>query len=111
MQFVAPIHRRVCQSFSGFVNIDWEPLLLLGARERQVELPFQGRPQGNTAIHLQRLGPAFILVVGLTVLHPLMGTAAGKQNRCQPSGLGSGRPSPALNGRFHSLFLSEGLSW
>jgi len=36
------------------------------------ELTLKRWSQGDTAIHLQRLGPAFILVAALTVLHTLM---------------------------------------
>lgn len=76
-----------------FLNSHLDPLqtlqVLLYVREYQADLSLQGRPQRNTTVHLQRLGPSFILVAALTVLHTLMGTTAGKQNGCQQNSPGS----------------------
>lgn len=62
----------------GFLTAILDPLLTLQVLERGsvwAELSFQGWPQRNTAIHLQRLGPTFVLVAALAVLHTLMGTS------------------------------------
>lgn len=64
-------------------------VIVLYVRGYQAELSFQGWPQRNTTIHLQRFGPTFILVAALTVLHTLMKITIGKQNWYQQNRLGS----------------------
>ena len=59
---------------SSFLTVFWIHCRCSCLSNNEAQLSFHWCPQRDTTVHLQGLGPAFILVAGLTVLHTLMET-------------------------------------